>query len=453
MRLGDSSTPVVVLGPAISGPLGILRSLGRLGIPVYLVSPQPRPFASPEIASYSRYCRGHFVGSVNACSPGDSAARLLEVGRRIGRKAVLIPTADETAIFVDEYAEVLGEHFLFPHRPRGLSRSLASKKEMYHLARALGIPTAETQFPACRQDVAAFAQAATFPLLLKGSDTRHLAARAGAGGRGMFLVSNAAELLRKYDALEDPAAPNLMLQEYIPGGDDSVWMFNGYFDRKSDCVLGFTGQKLRQWPAHRGVTSLGICRHNPTVEDTTCRFMKAVGYRGVLDIGYRWDARDGLYKVLDVNPRIGATFRLFVADNGMDVARALYLDLTGQPIDPGRQCDGRKWVVEGHDLFSSYCYSREGGLTFKDWVASFRGVEEGAYFARDDLLPLWAGLLYGVRKVLCLATRGKEPEQATGRHPVQQSRHRDSASEPPTGEWNTFANAQSTGNSEERHGR
>ena len=88
-----------------------------------------------------------------------------------------------------------------------------------------------------------------------------------------------------------------MLQEYIPGGDDSVWMFNGYFDRKSDCVLGFTGQKLRQWPPHRGVTTLGICRHNPTVEDTTCRFMKAVGYRGVLDIGYRWDARDGLYKV------------------------------------------------------------------------------------------------------------------------------------------------------------
>jgi predicted ATP-grasp superfamily ATP-dependent carboligase len=346
---------------------------------------------------------------------------LLEVGRRIGRKALLIPTSDETALFVDEYTEVLGEHFLFPQRPRGLSRSLANKQEMYHLARALGIPTAETQSPTCRQDVAAFARTATFPLMLKGNDTRRLAARPGAGGRGMFLVHNAAELLQKYDALEDPAAPNLMLQEYIPGGDGNCWMFNGYFDRKSDCVVGFTGQKLRQWPPHQGVTTLGICRHNATVEDMTHRLMKAVGYTGVLDIGYRWDARDGLYKVLDVNPRIGATFRLFVADNGMDVARALYLDLTGQPIDPGRQRDGRKWVVEDHDLFSASCCRREDGLTFKSWVASYRAVEEGAYFASDDLLPLWARLLVGIRKVLRRQSLGQEPEQVADRQPVQAS--------------------------------
>jgi predicted ATP-grasp superfamily ATP-dependent carboligase len=416
IRLDDSSTPVVVLGQGAYGQLGIFRSLGRLGIPVYLVSLEPRPHAS-----YSRYCRGHFVGGVSARSPEALAARLLEAGRRIGRKAVLIPTSDDGAIFVDAHAEALEEHFLFPRQPCGLPRSLVSKKEMYYLARALGIPTAETQFPACRQDVAAFAQAATFPLLLKGIDTKRLSTHARAGGRGMFLVSNAAELLRKYDALEGPAAPNLMLQEYIPGDDDSVWMFNGYFDRQSDCVLGFTGQKLRQWPAHRGVTTLGICRSNATVEEMTRRFMKAIGYRGVLDIGYRWDARDGLYKVLDVNPRIGATFRLFVADNGMDVARALYLDLTGQPIDPGRQCDGRKWLVEDIDLISSYCFHREGGLTFKDWVSSYCGVDEGAYFALDDLLPLLARIPDAVRKLWCLATRRREPEQAAGKQPVQAS--------------------------------
>jgi predicted ATP-grasp superfamily ATP-dependent carboligase len=358
---------------------------------------------------------------VKASSPGDSAARLLEIGRRVGGKAVLIPTDDHAAVFVDEHAEILGERFVFPRRPGGLSRSLADKKEMYHLSRALGIPTAATQFPTCRDDVIAFAKAATFPLLLKGIDTRLLAARPGAGGQGIFLVSDATELLAKYDALEDPAAPNVMLQEYIPGGDDSVWMFNGYFDCKSDCVLGFTGQKLRQWPAHKGVTSLGVCRPNAVVEDTTRRFMKAVGYRGILDIGYRWDARDGLYKVLDINPRIGATFRLFAADNGMDVARALYLDLTGQPIDPGRQCDGRKWVVEDMDLFSSYSLYREGGLTFKDWVASFRGVEEGAYFAGDDLLPLGAMFLNDVRKFLYLAIRGNAPKQAADVQPVQPS--------------------------------
>ena len=68
------------------------------------------------------------------------------------------------------------------------------------------------------------------------------------------------------------------------------------------------------------------------MHDTTVRFMHELGYRGILDIGYRFDERDGEYKLLDVNPRIGATFRLFVGDDGMDVLRALYLDLTGQEV-------------------------------------------------------------------------------------------------------------------------
>jgi predicted ATP-grasp superfamily ATP-dependent carboligase len=116
--------------------------------------------------------------------------------------------------------------------------------------------------------------------------------------------------------------------------------------------------------------------------------MKAVGYRGILDIGYRFDARDGQYKVLDVNPRIGATFRLFVGMQGLDVVRALYLDLTGQEVPADTAREGRRWLVENLDVASSFAYRRERSLTLRDWVRSFRGVEETAYLAGDDLLPL-----------------------------------------------------------------
>ncbi|MDP2736014.1 MAG: hypothetical protein Q8P12_07465 [bacterium] len=71
-------------------------------------------------------------------------------------------------------------------------------------------------------------------------------------------------------------------------------------------------------------------------------FAKAIGYRGVLDIGFRFDHRDGLHKLLDVNPRIGSLFRLFTSDNGMDVVRALYLDLTVQPVIAGQALGGRR---------------------------------------------------------------------------------------------------------------
>jgi hypothetical protein len=107
----------------------------------------------------------------------------------------------------------------------------------------------------------------------------------------------------------------------------------------------------------------------------------------MLDLGYRYDARDGQYKILDVNPRIGSTFRLFVGRHGLDVARAHYLDLTGQPVPADEMIEGRRWLDE-HDFASSLRYWRDGRLTVRQWATSLRGVQESVYVARDDPAPL-----------------------------------------------------------------
>lgn len=382
LKFGDSSTPVVVLRSDSHGGLNIMRSLGRLAVPVYNVDPNPW---APTFRS--RYCRGRFVWDIEHRPADESLSYMAEIRRTIGRPCILIPTTDRAANFVADHAGTLAKSFVFPQQAPGLVRSLASKRDMFHLARRHGIPTPDAVFPASREDVLLFLARARFPVMLKGIDGQRLWDRTG---KKMFIVQSKEQLLELYDAAEDLHRPNLMLQEYIPGGDETVWMFNGYFNVTSDCLVGFTGKKLRQCPVHTGSTSLGICLRNQVVEETTRRFMRAVGYRGILDIGYRYDARDDLYKVLDVNPRIGATFRLFVGENGIDVARALYLDLTGQEVVARPAAEGRKWVVEDLDLVSSYRYYREGNLSLAGWVRSFRGVEEAAFICADDPLPVAA---------------------------------------------------------------
>jgi predicted ATP-grasp superfamily ATP-dependent carboligase len=120
----------------------------------------------------------------------------------------------------------------------------------------------------------------------------------------------------------------------------------------------------------------------------TTSFMKAIGYRGILDIGYRKDPRDGQYKVLDINPRVGQAFRMFVSENNLDVVRALYLDLTGQPIqDLSTPREGRRWMIEDYDLTSTFDYFCEGTLSFVDWMKSIRRVEEAAWFSVRDPMP------------------------------------------------------------------
>jgi len=395
----DTSTPVLVLRSAHHGGLAIARSLGRLGVSVYVMDANPR---TPSF--YSRYCQDKFVWDIDQAPAEETVDYLGRIGCKLGGRIILIPTSDTVALFVADHADALRQWFIFPDLCSQLVRSLYSKKEMHFLAKGAGIPTPEAHFPVSKQEVLSFAEDATFPVMLKVIEARqanHLVARTNVIARGKQ------ELLDHYEMMEDRERPNLMLQEYIPGGEEANWMFNGYFNVSSECLFGLTGRKIRQNPPYAGITSLGVCLPNATVTETTSRFMKAIRYRGILDIGYRYDARDGLHKVFDVNPRIGCTFRLFVSDNGMDVARALYLDLTGQPIVAGRALPGRKWMVEDMDMASAFQYWRDGKLTLGEWRRSFRGLRESAFFAADDRRPMISMCMKDIREVFLRLRRAR----------------------------------------------
>jgi predicted ATP-grasp superfamily ATP-dependent carboligase len=383
LKIKDVSTPVVVVSCKL-GALAIMRSLGPLGVPLYGVDANPR---SP--AMLSRYCRERFAFGLDESRPLEFLERLWEVGRRLGRRAILVPTSDETAQFVVDHAAALGRWFIFPRNDPEMIGRLVSKKGMYELALEHGVPTPATLFPQCLDDAKAFIPKITFPVMLKGIFGNRLQNQ---GKDKMIVVHSPAELLERYRAMEDPDVPNLMLQEYIPGDDDQIYIFNGYFDRQSRCLAGFTGHKIRQFPIHVGCASLGVCRSNEEVARTTIRFMKAIGYQGVLDIGYRYDRRDGQYKVLDANPRVGQAFRLFVAENDMDVVKSLYLDLTGQEQFAIVPREGRRWMIEDFDVISSLHYFQEGTLGPLQWLRSFWGVEEAAWFSWRDPRPFLAML-------------------------------------------------------------
>lgn len=398
-------TPIVILGLAglsmHHGALGATRSAGRLGIPVFFLQPGSR---SP--IGRSRYSCGCGGGTLPP-EPGTDPAGILEVlsglARKLGR-ALLLAVDDMSAMFVDDHLDVLRDVFLLPDQPAGLARALADKRSMYELCREHKIPTPAAVFPSCEMDVREQAQSTEFPVVLKRIDASQPIASTAPTTPNVLVAHDRDGLLAAYRAMESTRAPNVMLQEYVPDAPDANWMFNGYFDAQAACRASFTGRKLRQAPPAAGATTLGVCESNPTLARVAVGFLCSVGYRGIVDADYRYDQRDGQYKLLDVNPRIGASFRLFVSSEGGDVLRAQYRDLTGEPLPSVAQQQGRRWLVEPQDLRTSAIHIRRGDLSVGGWLSSLRAVQETAWWARDDPWPFLAmlgSLLAGrLRKVL-----------------------------------------------------
>jgi predicted ATP-grasp superfamily ATP-dependent carboligase len=375
----DTSAPAVVL-KLHRGSLGAVRSLGQLGVDVYGVDAGPdRP------AARSRHLRGLVEWDVEGAPPEASVDRLLDLGRTFRRPAVLIPTSDRTSLFVAEHGGRLAARYLFPRLEPGQVRVLIDKWAMGQLASRMGIDTPAGVRPESTDELLAFARRARYPLVVKGV--------AGPlptvdGGPPMAAARDEEALLAHFRRSFRAGQRNVLVQELPPRG--TSWIVNGYFAADGACVCVATGRKLRQYPNLVGPATFALVEDQAQIRELSVEFLRRLCYRGPFDLDWFVAEDSGAPRLLDVNPRIGAAFRLFAGAHGLDIVRLLYLDLTGQELPVLTPPPGRKWLVEDADLRALAGYRRERSLGVLAWLRSIAGVDETAWLAADDPRPALA---------------------------------------------------------------
>ncbi|AGS71127.1 hypothetical protein B446_21575 [Streptomyces collinus Tu 365] len=373
--------------PLHHGGVGAIRSLGRLGVPMYAITEDPyTPAAS------SRYLTRAFVWpTTGAEEPAHLVEGLLRIGRRIGRPAVLIPTDEEAAVLIAEHQDDLAGPFLFPRVDPALPRRLASKQGLHELCVEHGVASPTAAFPESYEEITAFADEARFPVVAKNREAFVRRRRPAVNGTTRIATREGLLTL----ARDWGERPGVILQEYLPREEAEDWIVHACFDADSAPLALFTGVKVRSWPPHAGMTANAYVVDNPELADLAARFIKQIGFSGIIDLDLRFDRRDGQYKLLDFNPRMGAQFRLFENESGVDVVRAMHLHLTGRPVPEGEQRAGHRYVVENIDLPALLAY-RRSGYTTPHAPARASGTEL-AWFAGDDPLPFLTMLARFVR--------------------------------------------------------
>ncbi|MFF8374764.1 ATP-grasp domain-containing protein [Streptomyces sp. NPDC015661] len=382
----DTSVPTVLVrldrNPFHHGTLGAARSLGRAGIPVHAVIE----------SSTSPVARSRFLRSARERPGTDSSAALTALLNRIAEEITDDPSHPLLAVPLDEVSALalarrrpgLVPRFLLPEQTEGQLLRVADKAALAETCADLGLPHPRTELPEGADEAAAMAWSLGLPVVAKWS--RPWLLPAGRGLRSTTIVRSLAEVRELY-ARTTEAGSRLLLQELLPAGRDLDWFFHGYVDSAGRCPTGATGRKERSWPDGAGLTASGRWTANPVVDRTARELLDALGYRGVCDLDFRLNRATGAYHLLDFNPRPGAQFRLFTDPDGLDVVRALHLDLTGRPVPPHSPAYGRRFLVENYAALSLLASPRR---RYAPEPGGARGRTECAWFAADDPLPALA---------------------------------------------------------------
>jgi len=364
--------------------LGLVRALGREGVPVYALDPHPQ-----ALGMNSRYCKPVITPDIKH-DEERYLDFLIDFGRKLPTRAVLYPTGDPTVVLFSRARDALARYYDFVMPDHETVLRLLTKDGLDEVARRHGIPAPRTIVPADRSAVEAAAGGLHYPVILKPAESHAWKAEPiveliGVGTK-VIPCKGPDELLTNYDRLaaHDPA---VVIQEVIPGEDERLAYFCFYLDREGAPLGIFAGRKCRVLPPGFGSASYVESMEDSALSDVALKLLRAVNYRGLGGVEFKLDPRDGQYKLIELNVRFGLWDALG-AQCGVNLAYIAYRDALGLPVEPKLSYrTGVKWVSFQRDLSAFKLYRRQRKLSTGEWLRTLLGEKMWAVFAWDDLAP------------------------------------------------------------------
>jgi predicted ATP-grasp superfamily ATP-dependent carboligase len=373
-RNNPSAQYTIVVGIDLNG-LGVLRSLGRAGVPIIALDTDlNKPEATTRFGRKKR---------VSALSGPELISDLLALRSQLSGKPVLLLTQEASVATVSAARDRLSDAYHFTMPSPSLMDDLLNKIRFQELAERHGypIPRAVKLFNGVSFDTL---RDLRYPCILKPT-SKH--PEYGKRFAKAYKVSGVDEVLRLWTAMRE-IIDDAIIQEWIEGADSDVYFCLQYRPPDRSRSVSFVGRKICQWPIQVGGTA--SCMPAPDVAAeltaTTDRFFAAVGFVGVGSMEYKRDSRNGTFYM--VEPTVGRTdYQEEIASlNGVNIPLALYRGELGLPMLPS---ETPPLPCAWRDPFG-YARARQGGAPDPMREISPRIHIFDAYRRFDDPMPYLA---------------------------------------------------------------
>jgi len=405
--LMPETVPAVVIGSGL-GALGALRLLHRAGIPVYSLP------AAPSVEFRSRWFRP-LPGVRQTLADGAPLARVLEACSL--ERAVLIACSDSLQSAASELPPGLAARFPSSTSCSDTVSQLTSKAKFAALLKSINVPHPQTLIVDGPGSLEGFAELQHGAMFLKPIDSESFTLHYGVKA---FWVRDLTDM-RVQIARIQADGYRAILQEYVPGPASNHFLIDGFASANGQVRALFARRRLRMHPPYFSnsacMVSVPLAEVEPAVEALRA-LLAAIRYRGIFSAEFKLDARDRIFKILEINARIWV-FVEFAGRCGVDVCTMAYRDALGLPLaDVSVYRSGVRLVSPYDDLAWAHHALSNRELHIRAWIRSWLGAQQPLFNWTDPAPSLrnWCDMTYrALRSRFRLAT--DQPEwraRATG---------------------------------------
>jgi len=320
---------------------------------------------------------------------------LEEFGNTFTKKAVLYPLSDEHVYLFSKYRDKLNKYYSFVLPEHALIERLITKDGLYSIVCKHSIPAPRTFFVCDEKTFCSVSKEVVYPAIIKPEESafwhsekagRLLRKGLFAGRPKVVYCRDQQELRVAFNqiALIDP---RIVIQEVIPGDDKNLIYTAFYCDSSSELLGYFSGRKYRVIPKGFGSASYVKSYDDPELKKVVIKFLRDINYQGLGGIEFKKDSRDGIYKIIEFNPRFGMWDGMS-AYCGVNLPEIAYRDALGLEVEKRLSFqNGIIWVDWQRDIRAFFEYRSAGKLTFRQWSKSLLGEKIVAIYSYSDWKP------------------------------------------------------------------
>ncbi len=292
-------------------------------------------------AAFSRYCHRTVVYPSPLFNSAEFIYFLL---RELSRHSyqMLLPMEDETTFLISKFHSEFSRRTYLPIPPLEKLQFANCKDKILKLAEDKGIPIPKTWYIDDITQLNDLKASLPYPVVIKPKNS--------AGAVGVSYPKNSDELIKQYLTVHR-RFPYPLIQERIPSHG------NGYgasflMGKSGDVKASFVHKRLREYPVTGGASTLRESVRNDDVRDMAHTLLKALDWFGVAMVEFKMDPRDGIPKLMEINPRFWGSLSLAVAA-GVNFPYLLLKMSRGENFKPvehyqiGKKC---RWLLPGDIL-------------------------------------------------------------------------------------------------------
>ena len=368
--------------------LAVIRALASGGVPVIAVC---HSHGEPGLVSRHAWLR------LRGPHPEDAEEELVAFLLQLGERhpgALLVPTTDEGVTAVARHKPALRQRFAVACMDQQVVERFLDKWQTACVAERHGVPAPITFVPESVADLERRRDQLAYPCVVKPRDS-HVFYRLF--GRKMDKVEGFDELVAAWQAA-DAAGLRVLVQEFVPGPDSHGANYNAYV-ADGRVVVACTAQRLRSAPPQIGFPRAVVSRSLPELAPPAARLLAGMGVEGFANVEFKKDARDGVYKLMEVNGRHNMSGHLSVRC-GVNFPLVQYDHLvTGELSLPTRFATGVYWIGFPSDVTAGIRNRRRERLSLREQLRPYLRPHVFDVLSMRDPLPVTKALAPRLRKL------------------------------------------------------